>query len=179
MIGFVLEDACGPAVQRLAVVFAVFIIPFGGDVEPTLAHGLVSVEAQAALVERGGFVAGGFVARVDDHVEGEFRDFARIILVVAHVVFDHGEREPQADLGGGEPHAGCLQHGGVHRIDEFGERTLGKLAIIGHCPLAQHRFAGLHDGQELLLAAGFDELFDITVEFEVDFGVLSKHCFFP
>ena len=39
--------------------------------------------------------------------------------------------------------------------------------------------AGLHDGQELLLAAGFDELFDITVEFEVDFGVLSKHCFFP
>ena len=48
MVGFVLEDAGRPAVQMFLMLFAIFILPAGGDVEPALAYRLIAVEAQAA-----------------------------------------------------------------------------------------------------------------------------------
>ena len=48
MVGFMLEDAGRPAVQMFLMLVAVLILPTGGDVKPTLAYGLVTVEAQAA-----------------------------------------------------------------------------------------------------------------------------------
>ncbi len=51
MVGFVLEDAGRPAVQMFLMLFAIFILPAGGDVEPALAYRLIAVEAQAAFVE--------------------------------------------------------------------------------------------------------------------------------
>ena len=43
-----------PAVQMFLMLVAVLILPTGGDVKPTLAYGLVTVEAQAAFVEAAG-----------------------------------------------------------------------------------------------------------------------------
>ena len=82
MVGFMLEDAGRPAVQMFLMLVAVLILPTGGDVKPTLAYGLVTVEAQAAFVEAAGRVADRLITGVDDDVEREFGDFARIVLVV-------------------------------------------------------------------------------------------------
>ena len=59
MVGFVLEDAGWPTMQMLLMLFAVFILPAGGDVKPALAYRLIAVEAQAAFVEAAGFGAIG------------------------------------------------------------------------------------------------------------------------
>ena len=91
----------GQPCQMFLMLVAVLILPTGGDVKPTLAYGLVTVEAQAAFVEAAGFGADRLVAGVDDGVEGEFRSFARIaIIAFAYVVFDDGQSQTETDLGG-------------------------------------------------------------------------------
>ena len=52
---------------------------------------------------------------------------------------------------------------------------LGQLPGICGGLLSQYRFAGLDDGQDMLLASGLDEMLDIAVEFEVDLAVLAEH----
>ena len=116
---------------------AVLILPTGGDVKPTLAYGLVTVEAQAAFVEAAGFGADRLVAGVDDGVEGEFRSFARIaIIAFAYVVFDDGQSQTETDLGGCEAHARRFQHGGAHGVDELVKRFAAQLAVVGDGLLA-------------------------------------------
>ena len=172
-----LEDARGPAVQLLAVMFAVFIVPFSGDVKPALTHGLIAIKAQASLEEAGGLLPHRRVLGVDDHMEREFGDFTRIVLIVTHMVLDYGKRQSEPDLRGGQAHSRRFEHGAVHGVDEFGKRALGKLAIVGHGLLAQHWFTSLHDGQNLFFAAGFNQTFNIAVKFQVYFGVFPKHVF--
>lgn len=137
MVGFMLEDAGRPAVQMFLMLVAVLILPTGGDVKPTLAYGLVTVEAQAAFVEAAGFGADRLVAGVDDGVEGEFRSFARIAIVAfAYVVFDDGQSQTETDLGGCEAHARRFQHGGAHGVDELVKRFAAQLAVVGDGLLA-------------------------------------------
>ena len=158
------------------MLFAIFILPAGGDVEPALAYRLIAVEAQAAFVEAAGFGADRLIAGVDDDVEWEFGRFARVIvIVVAHMVFHHGKRQSEADLGCGETYARRFDHGDAHGFDELVKCLAAQLAFVGCGLLAQYRFTCLHDGKQLFLAAGFDEFFDLAVELEVDFRVTSKH----
>ena len=178
MIGFVLEDAGRPTVQMLLVLFAVFILPAGGDVKPAFAYRLIAVEAQATFVEAAGFGADRLIAWVDDDMEREFGRFTRIIvIVVTYMVFHHGEGQSKTDLGCGKAYARRFDHGDAHGFDEFVERFAAQLAFVGCGLLAQYRFTCLHDGEQLFLAAGFDEFFNLAVEFEVDFRVASKHGF--
>ena len=137
MVGFMLEDAGRPAVQMFLMLVAVLILPTGGDVKPTLAYGLVTVEAQAAFVEAAGFGADRLIAGVDDDVEWEFGRFTRVIvIVVAHMVFHHGKRQSEADLGCGETYARRFDHGDAHGFDELVKCFAAQLAVVGDGLLA-------------------------------------------
>ena len=171
-----LEDACRPSVQMLLVPVAILILPAGGDVEPTFAYGLVAVEAQASFVEASGFGANRLIAWVDDDMEGEFRGLARIaFIIVTHMVLHDGQRQTETDLGGGKAHARCIQHGDAHGIDELVKRLAAQLAVIGDGLLPQHRLTRLHDRQDLLLAADFDEFLDLAIELEIHLRITSEH----
>ena len=132
MVSFVLEDAGRPAVQMLLVLFAVFILPAGCNVEPAFAYRLIAVETQAAFVEASGFGADRLIAGVDDDMEREFSRFTRIIvIVVTHMVFHHGEGQSKTDLGCGKAYARRFDHGDAHGLDEFVERFAAQLAFVG------------------------------------------------
>ena len=149
MVGFVLEDAGRPAVQMFLMLFAIFILPAGGDVEPALAYRLIAVEAQAAFVEAAGFGADRLVAGVDDDVEWEFGRFTRVIvIVVAHMVFHHGKRQSEADLGCGETYARRFDHGDAHGFDELVKCLAAQLAFVGCGLLAQYQgFSDINMGR--------------------------------
>ena len=78
---------------------------------------------------------------------------------------------------GGQSDARGFKHGDVHGVDKLVERLAAQLPLIGCGLLAQHRFAGLHDRQQFVLAAGFDEFLDLAVELEIHFCITSKHVF--
>ena len=87
-----LEDACRPTMQMLLMPVAILILPPCGDVKPALAHSLIPVEAQAALIEAAGLRTNRLIAGIDDHVEREFRRLARIaVIAITYMILHHGQ----------------------------------------------------------------------------------------
>ena len=154
--------------QLLLVPRAVHILPTRGDIAPTLAHRLIAVKTQATFVEAARFGTNRLVGRVDDCVEREFGYLTRIVLVVTDMVLDHGERDAKPDLRGGKTDTWRFEHGGSHRLDEFGEGVLAQLPVVAARRLAQHRLTHLDDWEDAFTIAGSEQTFNRTVQPQID-----------
>ena len=67
------------------VLHALLVIPGCFNIQPALAHCLITRHGKAAFVEACRLLTNRLIHRIDNHMEGEFRHFARVVLRGEHV----------------------------------------------------------------------------------------------
>ena len=136
VIDFVLEDAGVPAGGLDEVGFGAFVEEFDADGAGAGDDGGKTWEAEAAFVKIFYFIAAVGDDGIDDYVKRDGVAFAfgevvrGIALQQVFTVFDYGELQGLADLGGCEAYAGGVMHCVVHianeALDFFAENFLGR-----------------------------------------------------